>query len=50
VQDQEIIQLARRIQLLSQTPEDERMAHWNLLKIHDASLALLSRLELDKSA
>lgn len=48
--EQEIIQLATRILLLSETPEDQRMAYWHLQKIHDASIALLSRLNTSKIA
>jgi hypothetical protein len=43
--DEEILNLAKRIQALSEPPGNQDQAHWRLVKIQDAANALIPRLE-----
>lgn len=43
--DEEILNLAKRIQALSEPPGNQDQAPWRLAKIQDAANALIPRLE-----
>ncbi|MBY0402268.1 MAG: hypothetical protein K2X66_00075 [Cyanobacteria bacterium] len=43
--DTEILQLAKRILLLSEEARSGEQAQWKLTKIHDAAKALVPRVE-----